>query len=174
MKLVVGLTAGLLALASFATDYYVDANYGNDAWDGSTPEIPTQATIDAGGVIPGPRQTLQAGVDLAKKSGDIVHAAPGVYDKGGEIFADNVSNRVYVTAAGVGIVADKGNAVTFVKGRFSTVDPGNVCGPDAVRAIRIKGSGSYVKGFTSFVKAVRPQEVTTMVVAFTAGRRLIA
>lgn len=148
MKLVVGLTAGLLALASFATDYYVDANYGNDAWDGSTPEIPTQATIDAGGVIPGPRQTLQAGVDLAKKSGDIVHAAPGVYDKGGEIFADNVSNRVYVTAAGVGIVADKGNAVTFVKGRFSTVDPGNVCGPDAVRAIRIKGSGSYVKGFT--------------------------
>ena len=45
---------------AYADDWYVDANNGNDAWDGMTGAIPTQAMIDEGGTIAGPRRTLQA------------------------------------------------------------------------------------------------------------------
>ena len=31
--------------AAYATDYYVDANNGNDAWDGTAAAIPDQATM---------------------------------------------------------------------------------------------------------------------------------
>ena len=36
------------ATVAYGTDYYVDANYGNDAWDGTTAVIPDAATIEAG------------------------------------------------------------------------------------------------------------------------------
>ena len=40
-----------LALGGFAAanNYYVDANNGNDLWDGSTPVIPSQEVQDGGG-----------------------------------------------------------------------------------------------------------------------------
>ena len=51
--------AGVATMA-YATDWYVDANNGNDAWDGTTAAIPDQATIEAGGTVAGPRKTLHA------------------------------------------------------------------------------------------------------------------
>ena len=42
--------AGVVTMA-YAADWYVDANNGNDAWDGTTAAIPDQATIEAGGTV---------------------------------------------------------------------------------------------------------------------------
>ena len=39
-KTVVFAFAGIVSAAAFATDWYVDANNGNDGWDGTTADIP--------------------------------------------------------------------------------------------------------------------------------------
>ena len=60
----IGLIAAVAVMAvattAYGADYYVDANNGNDAWDGTTATIPDPATIEAGGTIAGPRKTLHA------------------------------------------------------------------------------------------------------------------
>ena len=61
------------ATAAYGVDYYVDANNGNDAWDGTTAAIPDQATVEAGGTIAGPRKTLHAMMsDTRVVAGDAV------------------------------------------------------------------------------------------------------
>ena len=61
----IGMIAAVAALVAATTaygvDYYVDANNGNDAWDGTTAAIPDAATIEAGGTIAGPRKTRRTG-----------------------------------------------------------------------------------------------------------------
>ena len=70
-----GVVVALFSGALFATDYYVDANNGNDAWDGSS------ATRGEGDV--GPKQTLVAAMAISGlASGDVVHAAEGYYTNG--------------------------------------------------------------------------------------------
>ena len=69
-----GVAVALFSGALFATDYYVDANNGNDDWDG------TSATRGAGDV--GPKKTLVGAMAITGLgSGDVVHAAEGVYDE---------------------------------------------------------------------------------------------
>ncbi len=70
--------AGLCVFGAYATDYYVDANNGNDDWDGTTATIPLQEVIDQGGTIPGPRKTLHAMMSDARVvAGTTVWAAEG-------------------------------------------------------------------------------------------------
>ena len=66
----------------FGADWYVDANNGNDAWDGTSAAIPSQEAIDdaaaAGVAAPGPRKTLHAMMsDERVVAGDTVNAAEG-------------------------------------------------------------------------------------------------
>ena len=57
-----------------AGDYYVDADYGNDTWDGSS------VTIENGDV--GPKATIQAAIDAAL-AGDTITVADGIYTGSG-------------------------------------------------------------------------------------------
>ena len=125
---------GCVAIATSlgAADYYVDVHKGNDSRDGT---LPTE-----------PLKTLKAAVEKAP-SGSTIHVAPGVYSEG-EMWDGYNTNRVYITKANVAIVSDKGRDVTFIEGHLSTLDPSTKCGSDAVRAVHITGSGSYIKGFT--------------------------
>ena len=128
-----GLHAGLVnkALAvvfaaiavnmAYGTDYYVDANYGNDAWDGTTAAIPDQATIDAGGTIAGPRKTLHAMMsDERVVAGDTVWAAEGNYKEGGTVNGEGTTiNRVQVKG-GVMLRASGSRDKTFISGANGT------------------------------------------------------
>ena len=76
----------------YGTDYYVDANNGNNDWDGTTATIPTQEMIDQGGTIAGPRKTLHAMMSDARVSaGDTVWAAEGDYNDGGDVYGSRVT-----------------------------------------------------------------------------------
>ena len=142
MAFAAGLAFSLLA----GSDYYVDANNGDDAWDGSTAEIPTaeQLLLDP---VPGPRKTLAGAMAISGlTSGDVVHAAPGVYNEGG-MSSSAGSNRV-VVAAGVLLVGDQGAAVTTIEGKISTAEGNsNGCADDSMRAVYLN-TGAALKGFT--------------------------
>ena len=105
------------ATASYGVDYYVDANYGNDAWDGTTAVIPDAATIEAGGTIAGPRKTLHAMMeDDRVVAGDTVWAAEGDYNEGGITNGTSKTvNRVRVKA-GVMLCASGSRDATFITG----------------------------------------------------------
>ena len=127
-------------------DYYVDANFGDDSWDGSTATIPTDEQRLLG-TVSGPRKTLAGAMAITGlKSGDTVHAAPGVYNEGGMKNSCG-SNRVIVVN-GVLLVADQGASVTTIEGKISTAE-GNVngCAADSMRAVYLTGS-AVLKGFT--------------------------
>ena len=116
-KVVVCVVAGVVSAAVFASDWYVDANNGNDAWDGTTASIPDQATIEAGGTIAGPRKTLHAMMsDACVVVGDTVWAAEGDYNEGGEVNGTlKTINRVQVKG-GVMLRASGSRDATFISG----------------------------------------------------------
>ena len=131
-----GPASSIRVVAVYQTvhEWYVDPA-GDDGNDGRTK---TRAV-----------KTLAAASALARTKGDIIHAAPGVYNEGAMAPADTssyTSNRV-VLAAGVGLIG-AGASVTAIEGRHATHDAdakGN--GPDALRCVYCN-SGAYVKGFT--------------------------
>ena len=138
----VALTFSLRA----GNDYYVDANFGDDSWDGSTATIPTDEQRLLG-TVSGPRKTLAGAMAITGlAAGDTVHAAPGVYNEGGMKNSCG-SNRVIV-ANGVLLVADQGASVTTIEGKISTAE-GNVngCAADSMRAVYME-NGAVLKGFT--------------------------
>ena len=120
-KSVVFAFAGIVSAAAFATDWYVDANNGNDGWDGTTAAVPSQEVIDQctaqSAPIPGPRKTLHAMMsDECVQPGHVVNAAEGDYNEGGDVYGSNVtSNRVQVKA-GVTLLATGSRDATFITG----------------------------------------------------------
>ena len=123
-----------LSMAVSAENYYVDANHGNDLWDGTTSAIPDQATIEAGGAIPGPRKTLHAMMsDSRVAAGDTVYAAEGDYNEGGEVASTyKTVNRVKVKA-GVTLCATGSRDATFITGSGGSYPDGYTNG--AVRCV---------------------------------------
>ena len=128
-----------------AKDWYVDANYGNNEWDGSCKYADRDEDAKKG-----PKKWLSEAMlipDLGEN--DVIHAARGVYNEGGSWDGDN-TNRVDISKK-IGLVADEGRDVTFIEGALST-DPGaETCGngPGAVRCVKIStDKGAYLKGFT--------------------------
>ena len=101
-KSTVSILVGIFSAAAFATDWYVDANSGNDGWDGTTAAIPSQEVIDqcTAQSVAGPRKTLHAMMsDECVQPGDVVKAAEGDYNEGGDVNGSNAtSNRVQVKA----------------------------------------------------------------------------
>ena len=151
--------AGVATMA-YATDWYVDANNGNDAWDGTTAAIPDQAMIDAGGTIAGPRKTLHAMmIDERVVAGDTVWAAEGNYKEGGTVNGEGKTiNRVQVKA-GVALKASGARSATFITGsggEYSSKDSSkNAYTNGAVRCVfflAVPEGADYacgiVKGFT--------------------------
>ena len=129
--------------AVYTTDWYVDANNGNDAWDGQTP-----ATA---------RKTLAKIMEMKFVAGDTVHAAPGVYDRGtmtnGTSFYNkgdgvcDLPSRVVVPWS-VRLVADEGPEKTFIVGSAATDSARALgLGPGAVRCATVCSSAT-LSGFT--------------------------
>jgi hypothetical protein len=112
------------------THWYVnpDPLKGNDANRGYHPDCP--------------KRTLSAVAKLAA-SGDVIHAAKGVYREGDELVKET-RTRV-VLNAGVGLVSDCGAEETVIEGVLSG-EPG-MSGPDSVRCAVVR-AGAYIKGFT--------------------------
>ena len=119
-----------LAGSAFAdVEYFVDADNGNDAYDGSS------ATFVSEGV--GPMKTVGAAVARANADGvpSIVTLLPGRYDKG-EYYEDGMTNRIVITQPHLKIRSTAGKERTFIVGNR---DPSNSngIGPAAVRGIFI-------------------------------------
>ena len=141
-------TAVLLAVAVaaaarlFATNYYVDAENGNDAWDGSS------ATRGEGDV--GPKQSLAEVMAISGiKSGDIVYAAEGYYTN--KVMGSSALYRVIVPS-GVKLIASGRADRTFIIGESSQArkeegGDGYGNGPGAVRCVGV-ANNSHVIGFT--------------------------
>ena len=151
-KVFTAFIAAAAVTLAYGADYYVDANYGNDAWDGTTAAIPDQATIDAGGTIAGPRKTLHAMMsDDCVQVGDTVWAAEGDYKEGGTVNGEGTTiNRVQVKG-GVMLRASGSRDKTFISGANGTE---NKYAAGATRCVfflpPVKEEDGYgiVKGFT--------------------------
>lgn len=126
------------------TDWYVDADHGDDA--------------NTGWTAASAMKTL-AGVMAKAASGDTVHALPGLYDKGSAIHTKLIYHFTNepVTAAdikipsrvvipdGVRLVSTEGAEKTVIKGEFAPTDDRQ--GEGAMRAVLL-GEGAYLNGFT--------------------------
>ena len=152
-KVFTAFIAAAAVTLAYGADYYVDANNGNDAWDGTTAAIPDQATIDAGGTIAGPRKTLHAMMsDERVVAGDTVWAAEGNYNEGGTVNGEGTTtNRVQVKG-GVMLRASGSRDKTFISGANGT--EGNNYSAGATRCVfflpPVNEEDGYgiVKGFT--------------------------
>ena len=121
----------VFAVSAWAdVEYFVDAENGNDGYDGSS------ASFVSGSV--GPMKTVGAAVARANADGEpsIVTLLPGRYDKG-EYYADGMTNRIVITQPHLKIRSTGGKENTFIIGNR---DPSNAngIGSAAVRGIYIK------------------------------------
>ena len=136
------LLAILLPLISSAGDFYVDANNGNDLWDGSS------ATRGAGDV--GPKKTLVAVMSLVTANeGEVVHAAPGFYTNG-EAQVSSLPYRVVVPRRTTLVASGRADE-TFIVGASAPADAadydGYGNGTGAMRCVYLNDN-AVVQGFT--------------------------
>ena len=138
----------LYCAAALATNYYVDAENGDDGWTGTVP-------IESRVGTTGPKKSLKGAMEISGlKSGDVVWAAAGVYSN--EVMTTTetigstsvtVKNRVVVPAS-VTLKATDGALKTFIVGEADETDPKwNGCGPDSVRCVFL-GKKATLIGFT--------------------------
>lgn len=130
----------------YGTNWYVNANtdpaagvVGDDANSGYTPETPKRTLA---GILSVP----------GMQSGDVVHAARGVYDEGEMDWDDqpkpNALRSRAVVPANVTLVGDEGAEKTVILGAAATENPGVAgMGTNAVRCVYLK-LGSTLRGFT--------------------------
>ena len=127
------------------TDWYVnpDPTKGDDANKGYHPDCP--------------KRTLVA-VMARAKSGNVVHAAKGVYNEGQT--TGNTANRVTIPN-GVGLVSDEGATNTVIEGYTPVYYVGEtkkIGGVGSVRCVSMSGT-AYIKGFTLRNGATCPEVV---------------
>ncbi|MCQ2390292.1 MAG: DUF1565 domain-containing protein [Kiritimatiellae bacterium] len=121
----------------YAHDWYVDAVRGSDANTGCLPQAP--------------KKTLQGVLgSSALTAGDVVHAAPGVYDEGQGRVGTVYAFARAVVPAGVTLVSDAGAEQTIIVGApdLSESQVQDGLGSNAVRCVYLAGKESMVRGFT--------------------------
>ena len=130
--------AGAVAVAPvFDTNWYVNASADyTDANDGWTPATAKHTLV---------------GVMANVVSGDVVHAASGVYNEGSQLHDSNftVRSRVIVPM-GVSLVSDAGPEETFIVGQEATGENRQDeygAGADAMRCALLRAN-TLLKGFT--------------------------
>ena len=138
------LVSSSFVLQALSAEYFVDANHGNDAWDGTSSNYVSGVT--------GPKKTLQAAADLIKDhNGNIITVLPGVYDEGGATYGADylTTNRLCLAYRSVIVRSTGGKEVTHIVGASdSAYEDG--CGPAAMRCAMGPGSdkGTVLIGFT--------------------------
>ncbi|MBR2981791.1 MAG: hypothetical protein IKC80_01030, partial [Kiritimatiellae bacterium] len=142
MKFEKFVVAGVLLTGAFAVhakNYYVNAESGDDRYDGSSPVVISETA--------GPKGTLLGALTNAVK-GDVVYAAAGVYSNG----VYEVSGhryRAYITG-GVKLVGE-GPGKTFIVGAKDPNGDGQGCGSAAVACVRMETNGNgggVIRGFS--------------------------
>ena len=135
------LTSIVSIVASPITDFYVNANDGDDANDGFSAATP--------------KRTL-AGVmsisGLGSVKGDTVHAAAGTYDTLAmpSSFTNTAPNTILSRVCvpmGVTLAADEGPEVTIIEGASASESDSNGFGADAVRCASVR-KNAVLRGFT--------------------------
>ena len=114
----------LLTAPGRAETYYVNGTTGNDNWDGLCEEW------DGGAC--GPKQTIQAGVNVAS-AGDVVIVADGVYAGAG-------NTNVYFSGKAITLTSANGPVDCIVDLNFTT--------PPAFRCVSGEGRNNVIDGFT--------------------------
>ena len=119
--------------AFYTTDWYVDADHGNDANNGMFPSAA--------------RRTLAMALPSCA-NGDTLWALPGSYDDGTMTIAGSSLATRAVVPAGVTLRSVGGAAVTKILGAAATDPDEYGCGTDAVRCVALAGADAKVMGFT--------------------------
>ena len=106
---------------AFANEWYVDADNGNDLWDGTS----SNHVGDVESTV-GPRKTLKGAMEIPTLAeNDTVWLLPGDYNEGVMPYFDETpklamvyasTNRCFITKPGLKIRSTGGKAVTFVTG----------------------------------------------------------
>ena len=133
-----------VAMQSFATTWYVDAENGNDDWNG---------LADLANAVPasnvGPKKTLAVFTDLVR-SGDTIYAAPGWYTNG--VVTSGSRFRLYTSAGNIKLISTGSAADTFIGGAVDETVTQNAdpfgCGPNGVVPVKMLGGNNVIRGFT--------------------------
>ncbi len=139
-----------VAMPAFATTWYVDAENGNDDWNGQA---------DYANAVPanniGPKKTLAVFTNLLANS-DTIYVAPGWYTNGvAMVYTNNLPEklvRFYTPKSYISLIATGYATNTFISGApdpdvNQTTSPYG-CGPKAIGAIKMTGGNCLIKGFT--------------------------
>ena len=123
--------------------WHVDAENGNDAWDGKA----SFADADPANNI-GPKKTLGVFTDLVA-AGDVIYAAPGWYTNG---VSPGTNFRFYTAKGGISLIATGSAADTFIGGAADPTVALDVspfgCGPAAIVPAKMDGGDNLIRGFT--------------------------
>jgi len=135
---------GMAFAASAANTWYVDANNGNDDWNGKADYAHANPAQNIG-----PKKTLSVFTALVSK-GDTIYAAPGRYNEKTSPAA--TSYRFYTAAGNISLISTGTAADTIIEGTndttvAQTTDPFG-CGPNAVVPVKMLGNGNVIRGFT--------------------------
>lgn len=135
------LMVAVVTIANGAT-YYVDANNGDDTWDGT-------AETHVEGSDVGPRKTLAKIVEVANQADDVIIALPGRYDSGECVDDERGRSRVIIPPK-VTLESRDGAEKTFIIGAKSTHKYADEYGrgTNAVRCVQFGDGNSKVVGFT--------------------------
>lgn len=126
---------GLYLEALYSNDWYVNANAADNLGFGFT-KGSAKKTFEA----------IFAG-DLIL-SGDVVHAAPGVYSDGTMLLSGRTVGSRLIVPEGVTVIADNGPAETVILGADATIEAnGYGMGTNAVRCVTLNRD-SKISGFT--------------------------
>ena len=129
--------------------YYVDAEHGNDDWDGTVDYEHRDESNNKG-----PKKSLQAAHDAATGDYPIVFAAPGAYNTG---VATNYSSgtpnpcirRLIATKKNIGFVATEGAEKTFIVGAPDTSGTDGKFGSESIGGVYMHSNyPQFLQGFT--------------------------
>lgn len=126
----------------WADTWYVDANSGNDDWDGLSDYEHRDVTANP---VKGPKKTLSVFATLVK-SGDTIYAAPGHYNE----LTVETNFRFYTSVGNISLIATGSASDTFIEGTNDTtvaVDQYG-CGLNAIVPVKMLGGNNVIKGFT--------------------------
>ena len=129
--------------------YYVDAEKGNDDWDGKADYANRDESNNKG-----PKKSLQAAHDVATGNYPIVFAAPGVYNTGvATNYSSGTSNpcirRLIATKKNIGFIAAEGAGKTFIVGAPDTSGTDGKFGAESVSGVYMQSNyAQFIQGFT--------------------------
>ena len=142
--MIVGVVLAMAISSRAETTWYVDAEHGNDSWNGKA---------DYANAVPasnvGPKKTLAVFTDLVR-SGDTIYAAPGWYTNG--VVTSGSRFRLYTSPGNIKLISTGSAADTFIGGAVDGTVVQNVapfgCGSNGVVPVKMLGGNNVIRGFT--------------------------